>query len=159
MCRAAAPSAIRRCQYCWRRPCRRLAAILASARLAVAQVRYSSSFTGIDALRQALATAANEHAGRSARDQHFRYAIDRAFTVAGSGTVVTGTVFNGAVAVGDKLVISPKGTPVRVRGIQMRGKPAERAQAGQRCALNLTGADLETVARGDWALRDRKSVV
>jgi selenocysteine-specific elongation factor len=41
-----------------------------------------------------------------------------------------------------------------VRGIQMRGQPAERAQAGQRCALNLTGADLETVARGDWVLAE-----
>jgi selenocysteine-specific elongation factor len=86
--------------------------------------------------------------------QHFRLAIDRAFTIAGSGTVVTGTVFNGAVAVGDRLVISPRGAAVRVRGIQKRGQIAERAQAGERCALNLTGADLETVARGDWVLAE-----
>ncbi len=110
------------------------------------------SGAGIESLRQALAGAAEVHAARAAEGQHFRLAIDRAFTIAGSGTVVTGTVFNGAVAPGDKLVVSPKGTPVRVRGIQIRGIAAERARAGQRCALNLTGADLETVARGDWLL-------
>ncbi|HKA38671.1 MAG TPA: selenocysteine-specific translation elongation factor [Burkholderiales bacterium] len=110
--------------------------------------------TGIEALRELLAAAAKEQAARSAEGQYFRFAIDRAFTIAGSGTVVTGTVFNGAVAVGDRLVVSPKGTPVRVRGVQMRGLPAERAQAGQRCALNLTGADLEAIARGDWLVHE-----
>jgi selenocysteine-specific elongation factor len=133
-----------------------VAALLAPTRLAGVPVMPVSAVSGagIDTLRQALAAAANEHAGRSARDQHFRFAIDRAFTISGSGTVVTGTVFNGALATGDKLMVSPKGTPVRVRGIQMRGKPAERAQAGQRCAINLTGTDLETVARGDWLLAE-----
>ena len=110
--------------------------------------------TGIETLRQSLIAAAREQAARYAEGQHFRFAIDRAFTISGSGTVVTGTIFNGAVAVGDRLVVSPKGTQVRVRGVQMRGLPAERAQAGQRCALNLTGADLETVARGDWLVHE-----
>src|SRR3990172_1422347 len=64
--------------------------------------------------------------------QNFRLAIDRAFTVAGSGTVVTGTVFNGEVKPGDRLVVSPLGAPVRVRAIQIRGQGAERAQAGDR---------------------------
>jgi selenocysteine-specific elongation factor len=109
---------------------------------------------GIEELRHALIAAADAESARSAEGQYFRLAIDRAFTIAGSGTVVTGTVFNGAVVPGDRLVVSPKGTPVRVRGIQMRGAAAERAQAGQRCALNLTGADLETVARGDWVLHE-----
>jgi selenocysteine-specific elongation factor len=131
-------------------------ALLAPTRLAGIPVLPVSAVSGagIPALRDALTAAANELSGRSAEGQHFRFAIDRAFTIAGSGTVVTGTVFNGAVATGDRLMISPKGTPVRVRGIQMRGQPAERAQAGQRCALNLTGADLETVARGDWLLHE-----
>ena len=110
--------------------------------------------TGIDALRTHLKSAAGAFATRAAEGQHFRFAIDRAFTIAGSGTVVTGTIFNGQVASGDRLVVSPSGTPVRVRGVQMRGQPAERAQAGQRCALNLTGADLEAVARGDWLLHE-----
>jgi len=131
-------------------------ALLAPTRLAGIPVIAISAVTGagIDELKQKLISAAGAFAARTAEGQHFRFAIDRAFTIAGSGTVVTGTVFNGAVATGDRLVISPKGTPVRVRGIQMRGLPAERAQAGQRCALNLTGADLETVARGDWLLHE-----
>ncbi|HKA40448.1 MAG TPA: selenocysteine-specific translation elongation factor [Burkholderiales bacterium] len=110
--------------------------------------------TGVAALRDRLVAAAQARAARSAEGQHFRFAIDRAFTIAGSGTVVTGTVFNGRVETGDKLVISPKGAPVRVRGIQIRGLPAQRAAAGERCALNLAGSDLETVARGDWALAE-----
>jgi selenocysteine-specific elongation factor len=133
-----------------------VAALLAPTGLAGIATLPVSAITGdgIAALRQQLAAAAAQLAARAAEGQHFRFAIDRAFTIAGSGTVVTGTVFNGAVAVGDRLVISPRGTQVRVRGVQMRGKPADRAQAGQRCALNLTGADLESVARGDWALHE-----
>ncbi len=133
-----------------------VADLLAPTRLAGVPVLPVSAISGagIEALRQALAAAAAGHAARAAEGQHFRFAIDRAFTIAGSGTVVTGTVFNGAVAVGDRLVVSPRGAQVRVRGVQMRGHPAERAQAGQRCALNLTGADLESVARGDWALHE-----
>ena len=129
-------------------------ALLSGTRLSGIPVLAASAVSGagIEALRQTLAGAAEAHAARAVEGQHFRFAIDRAFTIAGSGTVVTGTVFNGAVAPGDKLVVSPRGTPVRVRGIQIRGIAAERAQAGQRCALNLTGADLETVARGDWLL-------
>ncbi len=131
-------------------------ALLAGTRLDGAPVMTVSSVTGagIEELRQTLIAAAEAQSARSAEGQFFRLAIDRAFTVAGSGTVVTGTVFNGSAAPGDRLVISPKGTPVRVRSIQMRGAAAERAQAGQRCALNLTGADLETVARGDWVLHE-----
>src|SRR5687767_11422293 len=130
--------------------------LLAPTRLAGVPVLPVSAVTGggIEELRQKLAAAAAGHAARATEGQHFRFAIDRAFTIAGSGTVVTGTVFNGAVAVGDRLVISPRGAQVRVRGVQMRGQAAERAQAGQRCALNLTGADLESVARGDWALHE-----
>ena len=133
-----------------------IAALLAPTRLAGIGILPVSAVTGagIEDLKQALAAAARAFATRMTEGQHFRLAIDRAFTIAGSGTVVTGTVFNGTVAAGDRLVVSPKGAPVRVRGIQMRGQAAERAQAGERCALNLTGADLETVARGDWVLAE-----
>ncbi|HSF21225.1 MAG TPA: selenocysteine-specific translation elongation factor [Burkholderiales bacterium] len=133
-----------------------VAALLAPTRLAGIGILPVSAVTGagIEELKQQLAAAAGAFAARMTEGQHCRIAIDRAFTIAGSGTVVTGTVFNGAVAVGDRLVVSPRGTPVRVRGIQMRGQAVERAQAGQRCALNLTGADLETVARGDWVLAE-----
>jgi len=133
-----------------------VAALLAPTRLSGIPVLAVSAVSGagIESLRQALSAAATGQTQRSAEGQYFRFAIDRAFTIAGSGTVVTGTVFNGAVAAGDKLVVSPRGTAVRVRGVQMRGQPAERAQAGQRCALNLTGADLESVARGDWLVHE-----
>jgi selenocysteine-specific elongation factor len=107
---------------------------------------------GIAALRDELAAAASAHGSREHAGRHFRYAIDRAFTIAGSGTVVTGTVFNGAVATGDKLMLSPSGIEVRVRAIQKQGQTAQQAVAGERCALNLAGADLEQVGRGDWAV-------
>jgi selenocysteine-specific elongation factor len=133
-----------------------VAALLAPTRLSGINILPVSAVSGagIEELKQALSAAAGAFAARMTEGQHFRFATDRAFTIAGSGTVVTGTVFNGSVAVGDRLVVSPKGAPVRVRGIQQRGQTAERAQAGERCALNLTGADLETVARGDWVLAE-----
>ncbi len=129
-------------------------ALLAATRLAAIPLLPVSAVTGagIDGLQQLLAREAAALTARRASGQRFRLAIDRAFTVAGSGTVVTGTVFNGTVKTGDKLMISPAGIPVRVRGIQIQGRPAETAQAGQRCALNLSGADLESVRRGDWVL-------
>ncbi|MDR3392961.1 MAG: selenocysteine-specific translation elongation factor [Sulfuriferula sp.] len=85
---------------------------------------------------------------------HFRLAVDRAFTIAGTGTVVTGTVFSGEVHTGDKLIISPTGIEVRVRGIHAQNRPAESGYAGQRCALNLAGIQFEKsdVRRGDWVL-------
>ena len=87
---------------------------------------------------------------------HFRLAVDRSFTIAGSGTVVTGTVHSGEVRIGDKLVVSPSGTEVRVRGIHAQNKPSETGCAGQRCALNLAGVQFEKddVHRGDWLLEE-----
>src|SRR5690606_7690169 len=110
------------------------------------------SGNGIAELKALLLREAEARGRRSAAGQHLRYAIDRAFSIAGSGTVVTGTVFNGSVKTGDRLVISPAGREVRVRGIQIHGKAAGQARAGERCALNLTGADVESVRRGDWVM-------
>ena len=131
-----------------------VATLLATTQLAGAPVLGVSAVTGagIDALRTLLVEAAARQAERAATGQHFRYAIDRTFTVAGSGTVVTGTVFNGTVKPGDKLLVSPAGLEVRVRSIQIHGKSAQHAGPGERCALNLTGANLESVHRGDWVL-------
>ena len=133
-----------------------LRALLAASSLAGIALLPVSAVTGagIEPLRQTLVAAAAGHAARYREGQHFRLAIDRAFIVAGSGTIVTGTVFNGEVRPGDRLVVSPRGVPVRVRGIQIRGNAAERAQAGDRCALNLSGIDVEDVARGDWVLHE-----
>ncbi len=129
-------------------------ALLANTQLAGAPMLPVSAVSGagMNDLRERLKREAAAAPAKSSADQHFRYAIDRAFSVAGSGTVVTGTVFNGKVVPGDKLVISPAGNEVRVRGIQIQGKAAQAAAAGQRCALNLTGANLEAVSRGDWVL-------
>jgi selenocysteine-specific elongation factor len=131
-----------------------VSALLSTTQLAGATVMPVSAVSGagMPELRDLLKREATASSARTSADQHFRYAIDRAFTVAGSGTVVTGTVFNGRVAPSDKLVISPAGNEVRVRGIQIQGKAAQQAVAGQRCALNLTGTDLEAVSRGDWVL-------
>ncbi len=129
-------------------------ALLAATALAAIDVLpvSATSGDGIDKLRDALAAAAREHGGREHAGRNLRYAIDRVFTIAGSGTVVTGTVFNGAVATGDKLVLTPSGIEVRVRGIQKDGKAAQQAIAGERCALNLTGADVGHIHRGDWVV-------
>jgi len=75
--------------------------------------------------------------------------VDRAFTIRGAGTVVTGTLWSGTVGVGDRLAVLPAGTPARVRGVQIHDQPVERATAGQRVALNLAGVTREQVARGD----------
>jgi selenocysteine-specific elongation factor len=85
---------------------------------------------------------------------HFRLAVDRSFTLKGAGTVVTGTVFSGQVRVGQKLLIAPAGQEVRVRSIHAQNRPAEAGRAGERCALNLVGAQLskDDIARGDWVL-------
>ncbi|MCC6532921.1 MAG: selenocysteine-specific translation elongation factor [Burkholderiales bacterium] len=112
------------------------------------------SGSGIDELRARLFEEARNIQARETQGRRFRYAIDRVFSISGSGTVVTGTVFNGQVKIGDRLMISPAGIPVRVRGIQVHGKAAGEVSAGRRCALNLTGEklDKEQVRRGDWVL-------
>jgi selenocysteine-specific elongation factor len=75
--------------------------------------------------------------------------IDRAFTIRGAGTVVTGTLQRGSVGRGDRLRLLPRGESVRVRGVQVHDEPRERAQAGQRVAVNLARIGLGDVARGD----------
>jgi selenocysteine-specific elongation factor len=129
-------------------------ALLAGTSLAGAALLPVSSRTGagIPSLREALAAASQDAGRRAVRGRCFRYAVDRAFTITGSGTVVTGTVFDGVVRAGDRLVLSPSGSEVRVRGIQKNGARAESAAAGERCALNLAGIELSQVQRGDWVL-------
>jgi selenocysteine-specific elongation factor len=132
-------------------------ALLHGSALAGAPVLPVSSVTGqgMDALTQhlALASAAAASLGQPVQaGGQFRLAIDRSFTLAGIGTVVTGTAVSGQVAVGDKLVLSPKGTEVRVRGLHAHNLAASTGQAGQRLALNLGGVEKTDVRRGDWLL-------
>ena len=81
-----------------------------------------------------------------------RLPIDRVFTVEGFGTVVTGTLWRGQVAVGDTVAIEPTGKTARVRSIQVHGASVDAATAGQRTALALHGMAREDLARGDWVL-------
>jgi selenocysteine-specific elongation factor len=75
--------------------------------------------------------------------------VDRSFAVAGAGTVVTGSLVHGSLAVGDDVVIEPQGTPARIRGIQRAGADVMTIGPGQRCALNLTGVGRDEIGRGD----------
>ncbi|RQZ99985.1 selenocysteine-specific translation elongation factor [Burkholderia cenocepacia] len=103
---------------------------------------------GVAALKQHLADAAI--AWRARRDDGlFRLAVDRVFTLAGQGTVVTGTAFAGRVATGDTLAIVRTGGAARVRSIHAQNRPVEGGRAGERCALNLAGVDKADVERGD----------
>jgi len=115
---------------------------------------------GVEPLRHYLEQAASALPNRpkSGRPEagNFRLAVDRCFTLAGTGTVVTGTVFSGSVRVGDQLLLSPAGIAVRVRGIHAQNRASETGLTGQRCALNLAGTDFDKqdVRRGDWVLAE-----
>ena len=111
---------------------------------------------GIEALRAALERAA-ERAGGGERGGPLRLHVDRSFTIRGAGTVVTGTLWSGTAARGDEVLILPSGTPARVRSVQVHDEPRERAEAGQRVALNLAGVARDEVARGDVIVAGRGS--
>lgn len=124
--------------------------LLASSALVGAPVLPVSSTTGAGIRELAAALLGQREALGEDCDNHFRMAIDRAFTVAGSGTVVTGTVLSGGLSAGDSLVVSPLGKSVRLRGLQSGGLATESVVPGQRCALNLTGIEVSEIHRGDW---------
>lgn len=105
---------------------------------------------GLPALREhllALSAQTVEHPRLAAA---FRLAVDRVFTLDGSGTVVTGTVHAGRVQVGDELRLVPGGRTVRVRSLHAQNRAVSSAQAGQRCAVALAGLPRDGVARGQW---------
>ena len=82
-------------------------------------------------------------------EKNARLNIDRSFQVKGFGTVVTGTLTEGVVNVGDELVIYPKGIKTKVRNIQVHAKDVDKAYAGQRTAINLANIKFDDVKRGD----------
>ena len=130
-------------------------ALLAGSGLADAPIVAVSSVTG-QGMAELQAHLERARAVRPAarRAGQFRMAVDRAFTLAGIGTVVTGTAVSGRVAPGDKLTLSPRGLPVRVRGIHAQNRQAAEGRAGQRLALALSGVERADVRRGDWVLAD-----
>ena len=125
--------------------------MLQTTGLKSAQVVPVSATTGegIAELRDRLLAAARVSALPSALGR-FRLAVDRCFSLTGVGTIVTGAVLSGAVAVGDTVVVSPGGLRARVRSIHAQNAAAQRGVAGERCALNLVGEgiDKRAIARG-----------
>jgi selenocysteine-specific elongation factor len=103
---------------------------------------------GLDALRTAIAAVASQTGVRSTAGAA-RLPIDRAFSMKGFGTVVTGTLISGRIAADEELVVLPRERKVKVRGIQVHGRAAAAAVAGQRTAINLGGIDLGDVSRGE----------
>jgi selenocysteine-specific elongation factor len=130
-----------------------IAALLAPTTLRNASVFpvVATTGEGVDSLREHL-TAAHRTFRERPTNGNFRMAVDRCFSLPGTGLVVTGAVFSGSVRVNDQVMISVHGIAVRVRGIRAMNQPAKAASAGQRCALNLAGADLKRIdiVRGDW---------
>ena len=79
--------------------------------------------------------------------------VDRVFTISGAGTVVTGTLAGGSIAVGDEAEVAPEGRKARVRTIQTHKREVERAEPGTRVALNLAGLERQGAVRGDAIVR------
>jgi len=102
---------------------------------------------GLEQLRTALSEIAQRLPPRST-DFIMRLPVDRAFSIKGFGAVVTGTLISGEIAEGDELELLPARLSVRVRGIQVHGKPVVKALAGQRTAVNLAGVDVAIIQRG-----------
>ena len=102
---------------------------------------------GLDELKQVL-----DEVSQSVRSEALslpaRMNIDRAFSVKGFGTVVTGTLIEGQIKVGDELFVYPAGIKTKVRSIQIHEEEQPVAEAGNRTALNLTKVTLDDIGRG-----------
>lgn len=103
---------------------------------------------GLHELRTALKDAIRSLGDRKLSSHGWLLPIDRVFTIAGHGTVVTGTLAHGSVSAGTEGVLMPGGHKLRVRSVQTHGEAAERAEAGQRTALNVSGVKKEDLHRG-----------
>ena len=138
----------------------RVAAVEAEMRMLLAptRLRAAPSFAvnatapddpGVAALARHLLTMREPPPGRRAAAL-FRLAVDRVFTLAGHGTMVTGTVFAGRTSVGDRVMLLPEGVEVKVRSLHAQNRPAQSGAAGERLALNLAGVEPQRIRRGDW---------
>lgn len=104
---------------------------------------------GIDKLKKLILEMAAECGERREDKELLRLPVDRVFTIAGFGTVITGTLMEGSVETGDEVMIYPSQITAKVRNIQVHGSTVQKARAGQRTAINLTKVKKEQVARGD----------
>jgi selenocysteine-specific elongation factor len=129
--------------------------LLAGTALATAPMIPTSVVTGdgLSALRDALAAAASSDSPRR-EDDVFRMPIDRVFTVKGTGTVVTGTVWSGTVGRDAAVRVMPDDRAARVRGLQAHGAAIDRARPGTRLAVALAGIDQDAIARGAVLVAD-----
>ncbi len=107
----------------------------------------AKSRVGLDELKAQLQAASAYDSGRAAAN-YFRLPIDRAFAMKGFGSVVTGTLISGSVSTGDEVELFPQLKRLRVRGVHSGGKTVERAEPGQRTAVNLAGIDHSQLWRG-----------
>ncbi|HMQ29268.1 MAG TPA: selenocysteine-specific translation elongation factor [Chloroflexaceae bacterium] len=104
---------------------------------------------GLDALQAALDAALDATPSRTGARGAPRLPVDRSFTIGGFGTVVTGTLIDGPLRVGDELAVLPAGLQARVRGLQTHGQKGDLALPGTRVAVNLAGLHHSEVRRGD----------
>ncbi|MDX1493306.1 MAG: selenocysteine-specific translation elongation factor [Longimicrobiales bacterium] len=111
--------------------------------------------TGLEELKAALREAGGRSRSSDVADLT-RLPLDRVFTIRGTGTVVTGTLWSGSLGVDDRVRILPQGLDARVRSLQVHGRDAGRATAGARTAVALTGdgADRELIGRGSTLVTD-----
>ena len=107
----------------------------------------ASSGEGLDDLRSALDSAVDA-LGDVRNIERPRLPIDRAFSISGFGTVVTGTLIEGALEVGDSIVVEPAGLRGRIRGLQSHEQSIEHAEPGARTAVNLSGIAASELSRG-----------
>ena len=112
------------------------------------------SGAGLDALREAIAGAVRAGGGRGAPADLARLPIDRAFTLAGAGTVVTGSSWSGSFSIGDQVRILPAGITARIRSLEEHGTPVEASRPGQRLAVGLAGVEVSAVRRGETLVHD-----
>ena len=128
--------------------------VLAGSALADALVVPCSALTGagLAKLRAALLACAAAVRRREEPHRPFRLAVDRVFSKPGAGTVVTGTVRWGEVRVGDELHAVPSGHRLRVRALQVHGQPRRTGRPGERLALQLAGAAVDELPRGEQLL-------
>jgi selenocysteine-specific elongation factor len=131
-----------------------LVALELSERLARSPIEFQSPVSvsaktgaGLDDLRRQIAECALAVAPRPSGDL-FRLPVDRAFSVAGVGTVVTGTAWSGRLRVGDEVALLPHGPRGRVRSIEVHGSAVERSEPGRRTAVGIAGISRDGVARG-----------
>ncbi len=118
----------------------------------------SLSHKGIEELKVFIVQTLKEQEMRDSKGA-FRLPIDQVFTVKGQGTVVRGTVYEGTVEEGQSLLAMPKGLEVKARQIQVHHKQAQKAFAGQRAAINLSGVTKEELERGDVLVSSEHFIV